>query len=100
MSKSTKIIVCVRGKKCPKRGSEDVCEAIEKEVESQGVSDQVTVKQAGCLDLCKKGPSIVVMPDKIKYGRVKKSDAAELVKASANGQTVDRLRVKKKKKKD
>lgn len=97
MSEVNKIIVCVRGRKCPKRGSEDVCEAIEKEVKIQGVSNQVTVKQSGCLDLCKKGPSIVVMPDKVRYGRVKKSDAAELVKAHANGQTVGRLRIKKKK---
>ncbi len=98
-SKSSKIIVCVRGKKCPKRGSKDVCAAIEEEVKNRGLSDSVTVKQSGCLDLCKKGPSVVVMPGKTKYGRVQKSDAAELVKACANGQSVDRLRLKKKKKK-
>lgn len=98
MGKPTKIYVCTKGKKCPKRGSEKVLEALETEIAQQGAENSLEVKGCKCLDLCKKGPVIVVMPGKVKYGRVQASDSAEIVKAHTSGdEPVERLVIKKKK---
>ncbi len=98
MSARLKVFVCTRGKKCPKRDSEDVLEAFECAAEKDGLGDTVSIKGAKCLDLCKKGPAVVVMPDKVRYGRVQPSDAAEILKAHCQGgKPVERLVIKKKK---
>lgn len=93
--KKTKIYVCTEGKKCPKKGSEKVAKALHRAVEEQGAD--IVVKECKCLDLCKKGPAVVVVPDKAKYGRVTPEDAAEIVAAAKSGSgPVKRLEVKKK----
>lgn len=98
MGKPTKIYVCTEGKKCPKRGSKKVLAQLKAEVEQQASS--LEVKGCGCLGTCKKGPSLVVTPDKVRYGRVKPEDGAEIVKAhSAGAGPVERLVITKKKKK-
>jgi len=98
MGKPTKIYVCTQGKKCPKRGSKKVLEKLQAEIASQ--SSSLEVKGCGCLGTCKKGPSLIVTPDKTRYGRVKPEDAAEIVKAHSSGEgPVERLVVTKKKKK-
>ena len=97
MGKPTKIYVCTQGKKCPKRGSKKVLAQLQSEVAAQASS--LEVKGCGCLGTCKKGPSLIVSPDKVRYGRVKPEDAAELVKAhSAGSGPVQRLVITKKKK--
>ena len=97
MSDKIKIYVCTKGKKCPKKGSDDVCTAFESAVSELGVGDTVSVKGSKCLDLCKKGPVVVTMPDKISYGRVSEADAKEIVSnLVAGGKPVERLRIKKK----
>jgi len=97
MSDKIKIFVCTKGKKCPKKGSEGVCTAFESAVAELGCGDTVSVKGSKCLDLCKKGPVVVTMPDKIRYGRVSEGDAKEIVSNLVNGgKPVERLRIKKK----
>jgi (2Fe-2S) ferredoxin len=95
---SIKIFVCTKGKKCPKRGSQDVCTAFEQAVRDTHSEDSITVKGTKCLDECKTGPSVVVMPDKVKYAGVSPQDAPEIVRAHLDGKTVKRLRRKKKRK--
>lgn len=96
MSDKTKIFVCTKGKKCPKKGSEAVCSALEAAVEKLGCGDTVSVKGTKCMDYCKKGPVVVVMPEKVKYGRVSEGDATEIVTNIVNGgDPIDRLRLKK-----
>lgn len=98
MGKPTKIYVCTQGKKCPKRGSKKVLEKLQAEVADQASS--LEIKGCGCLGTCKKGPSLIVTPEKTRYGRVKAEDAAEIVKAHSSGTSpVERLVVTKKKKK-
>lgn len=93
MSDKIKIFVCTKGKKCPKRSGKDVCDAMREAADGKG---DVEVKEAKCFKLCKKGPAVVVMPDKVKYGRVRPKDAAEIVEThSTGGKPIKRLRVKK-----
>lgn len=97
MGKPTKIYVCTQGKKCPKRGSKKVLAQLEAEIAAQESS--VEAKGCGCLGTCKKGPSLIVSPDKVRYGSVKPEDAAELVKTHSSGTgPVQRLVITKKKK--
>lgn len=98
MGKPTKIYVCTQGKKCPKRGSKKVLKQLQDEVANQASS--LEVKGCGCLGMCKKGPSLIVTPDKVRYGRVKPEDSYEIVKAHSTGTgPVEKLVVTKKKKK-
>jgi (2Fe-2S) ferredoxin len=97
MSDKIKIYVCTKGKKCPKKGSDDVCSAFESAVSELGCDDTVSIKGSKCLDHCKKGPAVVTMPDKISYGRVTAADAKEIVaNLVADGKPIERLRIKKK----
>lgn len=79
MSDKIKVFVCTEGKKCPKRGSGDVCQAFAQAISEQGVDQAVTVKGTKCLKLCKGGPGVVVMPAKVRYGRVTLDEASEIV---------------------
>ena len=97
MSDKIKIFVCTKGKKCPKKGSEAVCAAFEAAVSELGCGNTVSIKGSKCLDLCKKGPAVVTMPDKISYGRVTAVDTKEIVaNLVAGGKPIERLRLKKK----
>ena len=99
MSKKTKIYVCTEGKKCPKKGSKAVAAALRTAVAALSADDQerIGVKECKCLDLCKKGPSIVVAPEKVRYGRVTAGDAVAIVNAHLNGgEPLTRLQIKKK----
>ncbi len=99
MSKKFKILVCTKGKKCPKRGSEAVADAIESAAQKLNCADDVSVKRCKCMDMCKKGPAVVLMPDKVKYARVSEEDAKEIVNTLiTGGEPIKRLRYKKKKK--
>jgi NADH-quinone oxidoreductase subunit F/NADP-reducing hydrogenase subunit HndC len=96
--KKIKFFVCVDGKKCPKRGSEEVLEALQREIETQGLEDSASAKGCKCLKLCKKGPAVFVSGDKTSYGRVTKKDVGEIVTAHVKDDTtVKRLKVKRKK---
>lgn len=100
MPDKIRIFVCTQGKKCPKKGGKEVCSAFETAASKQGVEDTVTVKGTKCLDLCKGAPGVVVMPEKVKYGRVDADDAAEILASHVKGQgAVERLLFSKKKKK-
>ncbi len=80
-----------------KRGSKKVLEQLQAEVANQASS--LEVKGCGCLGTCKKGPSLIVTPDKVRYGRVKPEDSYEIVKAHSTGTgPVEKLVVTKKKK--
>jgi (2Fe-2S) ferredoxin len=102
MSKTIcKVLVCTRGKKCPKRGSEELAQSLRKEVDRQGLGERIKVKDSDCLKLCKTGPSVMVMPDEVCYGNVSSLDCQEIISCHAEGDdsSVNRLAVKNRKKK-
>ncbi len=73
-----KILVCQKSS-CWKRGGQSVCQRLEEELEQQGLDDRVKVKLTGCLKQCKKGPNLVIMPHKARYGQVKPREVEELL---------------------
>ena len=95
--KSMKLFVCTKGKKCPKRGGKEVFTALEEGAKAQGLD--VDVIPSKCLGLCKKGPSVVLMPGKEKITRVDPEDAADLLAKHCGGTASESKGKKKKKKK-
>ncbi|MGL5881469.1 MAG: (2Fe-2S) ferredoxin domain-containing protein [Xenococcaceae cyanobacterium] len=72
------ILVCGKST-CWKRGGEKVCQLIEENLRDRGLSDSVKIKTTGCLKQCKKGPNIVIMPDKARYCEVKPNQVPQLI---------------------
>ena len=59
-----------------------------------GLSATVRINKSMCLDQCEHGPTVVVYPEAVWYGRVQPEDAAEIVSEHlAGGRPVERLRL-------
>ncbi len=79
---------------CAMRGAGPLRDALKAEVKRLGLAGRVRVNQAGCLDQCEHGPTVVVYPDAVWYGFVRLEDVAELVAEHlVAGRPVERLRL-------
>ena len=76
--KPAKILICQKST-CRKRGAAQVCRAVEATLANHGLADTVQVKLTGCMDKCKAGPNMVVMPDKQRYTKVKPAQVPNLI---------------------
>ena len=74
-----RILVC-QNSSCRKRGSQAVGRCLEAAIANQNLTGQVAVVSTGCMDRCKAGPNVVMMPDKAKYKKVSPKAAAEMVR--------------------
>lgn len=72
------ILMCQKSD-CWKRGGKQVYQTLEANLAEQGLREQVKIKKTGCLKQCKKGPNLVILPDKARYSRVKPQDVPELI---------------------
>lgn len=73
-----KILVCKKST-CWARGGKAVCALLEENLRDRGLREQVEIKTTGCLKQCKKGPNIVMMPDKASYTRVQPEQVPALI---------------------
>ena len=74
------------------RGSQNVVQALVKEIEKQGLKDKILVKSTGCHGFCEKEPIVIIFPEEICYVEVKPADVPEIVSATlAQGKTIERL---------
>ena len=79
---------------CGGKGSEAIREAFKDELKRHGLKGTVRANVAGCLDACPFGPTVVVYPEGIWYGRVRPEDVAEIVERHlVGGEPVERLLV-------
>ena len=79
---------------CASKGSEEVRALFKEELEKRGLKGQVRANAAGCLDTCALGVSVVVYPEGIWYGGVKKEDVVEIIEQHIlGGRPVERLRM-------
>jgi (2Fe-2S) ferredoxin len=68
--------------------------AFKKALAERGLSTRVRANKSGCLDQCEHGPTVVVYPDTIWYGRVTEADIPEIIDQHiVSGQPVTRLRL-------
>jgi (2Fe-2S) ferredoxin len=77
---------------CDPDGCEALRSALKAEVERKGLVPQVRVNKAGCLDQCELGPTVVIYPDQIWYGKVKIDDVPRIVEETIeNGRVLTDL---------
>jgi (2Fe-2S) ferredoxin len=80
---------------CAARGGGAVREALKAELSRRGLKGLVRANSAGCLDACAHGPTVVVYPEGVWYGRVRPEDVPEIVERHLlGGEPVERLRLR------
>ncbi len=87
----TEIRICA-GTACHASGRVAIREAIEKALESRGLTDSVAVIETGCHGFCEQGPIVVLAPRGLFYPRLQAKDIEEIIDTSVVGDgVVDRL---------
>lgn len=85
------ILVC-GGTGCTSSNSAAIIEALEKEIEAKGLSDEIKVIRTGCFGLCALGPIMIVYPEGCFYSQVQVEDVPEIVEEHLlKGRMVKRL---------
>ena len=74
----TEIRICA-GTACHASGRVAIREAIEKALESRGLTDSVAVVETGCHGFCEQGPIVVLAPQGLFYPRLGPKDIEECV---------------------
>jgi (2Fe-2S) ferredoxin len=77
---------------CKAKGGVEVRDKLKAELTARGLSKIIRANNAGCLDQCEHGVSVVVYPEQVWYGQVTVDDIGEIVdKHLVGGQVVERL---------
>ena len=77
---------------CKPKGGEQVRDALKKALGDRGINKLCRANNAGCLDQCATGVSVVVYPEQVWYGHVTVDDIPEIVeKHIVGGEFVQRL---------
>ena len=77
---------------CKLRGGVDVRDRLKAELSARGLSKLVRANNAGCLDQCERGVTMVVYPEQVWYGQLTEADIPEIVdKHLIGGEIVTRL---------
>jgi NADP-reducing hydrogenase subunit HndC len=85
------LMLCT-GTGCVAGGAFRISEALEKEIQTQGLEEEISVIITGCNGFCGQGPLMVVQPDGIFYGFLTPEDIPFLVQEHfLKGRPVKRL---------
>ena len=77
---------------CKARGGVEVRDKLKAELSTRGLSKTIRANNAGCLDQCERGVTVVVYPEQVWYGGVTVDDVAEIVEQHLiGGKPVQRL---------
>lgn len=77
---------------CLHKGSAEVRDLLKDELKKRGIAHAVRANNAGCLDACEYGVTMVIYPEGIWYGAVRKEDVEEIVdRTIINGEVIQRL---------
>ena len=77
---------------CLEKGSAEVRDLLKAELKKRGLTSVVRANNSGCLDACAFGISMVIYPEAIWYGGVKKEDVPEIVERTIlHGEVISRL---------
>ena len=64
---------------CDPNGEQALRQAFKSELKKAGLGLLVRANEAGCLEQCEHGPTVVIYPQGIWYGRVKIDDVRRIV---------------------
>ena len=85
------VLIC-GGTGCTSSGSPALREALEKELEAKGLTEEIKIVVTGCFGLCALGPVMIVYPDGTFYSMVTPKDIPEIVEEHLlKGRPVERL---------
>ncbi len=73
------VFVCA-GAGCVSSRCADVKSAVEAELQTQGLADEVLVRETGCMGICAVGPVLLVLPDRTFYARMTPEAARDMVR--------------------
>lgn len=73
-----KVLICNKSN-CWKKGGNKVYAEIKSILKDHNLTQEIPIKQTGCLKHCKKAPALVMMPDKVLYNKVKPKQVAKMV---------------------
>ena len=80
---------------CLRKGSQDVRDALKAELRRLRLDGIVRANNSGCLDACEHGVSMVIYPEQIWYGGVRKEDIPEIVERTiVRGEVIERLLIR------
>ena len=89
--KEISVLVC-RGKYCSNKGSENICNMLEKTLKEKNLNVKVSVEYGNCQHLHMFGPIIIIKPDNILYVEVTPNDIEEIITEHiSNNKIVERL---------
>lgn len=74
----SKVLICHKSN-CWKKGGQEVCAAIESILKDHNLTQEISIKQTGCLKQCKKAPALIMMPDKARYQNVRPKQVEKIV---------------------
>ena len=85
------VLIC-GGTGCTSSGSKVLISTFEKEIEKNGLAEEVKVVQTGCFGLCALGPVVIIYPDGTFYSRVTPENVKEIVEEHLlKGRVVEHL---------
>jgi (2Fe-2S) ferredoxin len=77
---------------CLAKGSAGVRDRLKDELKRRGLARVVRANNAGCLDACEHGVSMVIYPEGIWYGGVTMADITEIIdRTIVKGEVIERL---------
>jgi (2Fe-2S) ferredoxin len=80
---------------CASKGGEALKDEFKRLLHERGLKGRIRANAAGCLDQCARGATVVVYPEQIWYGGVKREDVAQIVEEHlVGGVPVERLRMR------
>ena len=77
---------------CDPSGQAGLQKLFKQKLAERGLKGRVRANQAGCLDQCEHGPTVVVYPEGTWYGHVTEADVDEIIDSHMlDGKPVERL---------
>ena len=70
---------------CDPEGQQALRDAFKRELKQAGFGPLARANHAGCLEQCEHGPTVVIYPQGIWYGRVRVEDVPRIVDADDPG---------------
>lgn len=64
---------------CAKTGATEILQAFSQQFEEKGLWGKCAITSAGCLGACDYGPTVLVYPEGVLYGKVTPADVVTIV---------------------
>ncbi|WP_347987932.1 (2Fe-2S) ferredoxin domain-containing protein [Methylomonas sp. AM2-LC] len=64
---------------CASSGCAEVMNEFMNEIQNRNLFEQIALTNTGCMGPCMLGPSVLIYPDGVMYGRVSKADVKTII---------------------